>query len=52
MSGNEFSTLRLEELKVTAETSKFVGMGLFVTYIALALAFLSVIYAAIVNIFN
>lgn len=52
LAGNKFTTLRLDELKVTAETSKLVGMGLIVTYIALALAFLAVIYASIVKAFN
>lgn len=52
VAGNEFSDLRLEELKVTAETSKLVGMGLIVTYISLALAFIAAIYAAIVKAFN
>jgi len=51
-AGNEFTDLRLEELKTTAETSKLVGMGLIVTYISLALAFIAVIYASIVKAFN
>ncbi len=49
---NEFSDLRLEELKTTAETSKLVGMGLIVTYIAFALTILAVIYASIIKVFK
>jgi len=52
VAGNEFSDLRLEELKTTAETSKLVGMGLYVTYIAFGLALLAAIYASIIKVFK
>jgi len=52
LAGNEFSNLRLEELKTTAETSKLVGMGLIVTYIAFALTILAAIYASIIKAFK
>ena len=52
MSTNTFSDLRLEELDVTAETSKLVGTGLYVTYILFFLAILTAIYASIVKVFK
>lgn len=52
MSTNTFSALRLEELDVTAETSKLVGTGLYVTYILFFLAILTAIYASIVKVFK
>lgn len=52
MAGNEFSDLRLEELKTTPETSKLVGMGIIATYIALGLAILAAIYASIIKAFK
>lgn len=52
IAGNEFSELRLEELKTTAETSKLVGMGLIVTYIAFVLAILAAIYSSIIKAFK
>jgi hypothetical protein len=52
LAGNEFTDLRLEELKSTAETSKLVGMGLYVTYIAFGLTILAAIYASIIKVFK
>ena len=52
MSSNTFSELRLEELDVTAETSKLVGTGLYVTYTLFGLAILAAIYAAIIKVFK
>ena len=52
LAGNEFTELRLEELKTTAETSKLVGMGLIVTYIAFVLTILAAIYASIIKVFK
>ena len=52
MAGNNFTDLRLEELETTAETSKLVGMGLIVTYIAFALGILTAIYSAIIKAFK
>lgn len=52
MSTNTYSDMRLEELKTTAETSKLVGMGLYVTYIAFGLTILAAIYASIVKAFK
>ncbi len=52
MAGNTFTDIELETLKTTASTSKIVGTGLYVTYIALALAVLAAIYASFVKIFK
>lgn len=52
MAGNNFSDLRMEELEITAETSKLVGMGLYVTYIAFGLTILAALYASIVKVFK
>ena len=52
MAGNTFTELELETLKTNADTSKLVGMGLYVTYIAFGLAILSAIYASIVKVFK
>jgi len=52
MADNTFTELQLETLKTDADTSKLVGMGLYVTYIAFGLAILSAIYASIVKVFK
>jgi hypothetical protein len=52
MADNTFTDLQLETLKTDADTSKLVGMGLYVTYIAFGLAILSAIYASIVKVFK
>ena len=52
MSSNTFSDLRLEELEVTAETSKLVGTGLYLTYSLFGLAILAAIYTSIVKVFK
>jgi hypothetical protein len=52
MAGNTFTELELDTLKTDADTSKLVGMGLYVTYIAFGLAILAAIYASIVKAFK
>jgi len=52
LAGNYYSEYQLEELGTTAETSKLVGMGLIVTYIAFALTVLSVLYASVIKLFK
>ena len=52
MADNTFSPLELETLKTDADTSKLVGMGLYVTYIAFGLALLAAIYASIIKAFK
>ncbi len=52
MADNTFTPLELETLETTAETSKLVGMGLYVTYIAFGLGILVTIYASIIKAFK
>jgi len=52
MAGNTFTQLQLETLKTDADTSKLVGMGLYVTYILFGLTILAAIYASIVKVFK
>lgn len=49
---NTFTPLELEALKTDADTSKLVGMGLYVTYIGFGLAVLAAIYASVVKVFK
>lgn len=52
MADNTFSELELEILKTDANTSKLVGMGLYVTYIAFGLALLAAVYASVIKAFK
>lgn len=52
VAGNEFTSLRLEELKTTAETSRLVGMGLYATYIAFGLTVVAILYSSIIKLFK
>lgn len=52
MAGNTFTEFQLETLQTDANTSKLVGMGLYVTYIAFGLTILAAIYASIVKAFK
>ena len=52
IAGNTYTDLQLESLKTDADTSKLVGMGLNVTYIAFGLAIIAAIYASIVKAFK
>lgn len=52
MAGNTFTDFQLEVLKTDADTSKLVGMGMYVTYIAFALTIIAAIYASIVKAFK
>jgi len=52
MAGNSFTAYQLEDLGTNAETSKLVGMGLIVTYIAFALTVLAVLYASVIKMFK
>jgi hypothetical protein len=52
MSTVSFTDLQLETLKTTANTSRIVGTGLYVTYIAMGLAVLAAIYASFVKVFK
>lgn len=52
VAGNEFTSLRLEELKTTAETSRLVGMGLYATYITFGLTVVAILYSSIIKLFK
>lgn len=52
MADNTFTELELEILKTDANTSKLVGMGLYVTYIAFGLALLAAVYASVIKAFK
>jgi hypothetical protein len=47
LAGNSFSEIKLEQMKITAHTSKLVGMGLLFTYITAGFAILAVIYSSV-----
>ena len=52
LAGNSFSDYRLEELNITANTSKLVGMGILATYITFGLTILAILYSAIIKLFK
>ncbi|NOX87024.1 MAG: hypothetical protein GXO86_13870 [Chlorobi bacterium] len=52
IAGNELSALRLEELNTTAQVSKLVGMGLYVTFFLFCIAVLSVLFSMIIKPFK
>jgi hypothetical protein len=47
IAGNEYTALQLEQYNISEQTSKFVGMGLYATYIMFGLAVLAFLYSAI-----
>ncbi len=52
IAGNQFSELRLEELDTTAQVSKLVGMGLYVTFFMFCIAVLAVLFSMIIKPFK
>jgi len=52
ISGNEFTSLQLEKMEITADTSRWVGAGLIFTYILAGLTVISIVYASISRIFK
>ncbi|HDO26875.1 MAG TPA: hypothetical protein ENH02_02045 [Bacteroidetes bacterium] len=52
LAGNQFSALRLEEMKTTAQVSKLVGMGLYATYSLFGIAVLAVIFSFVIKPFK
>ena len=52
IAGNHLTSLQLEEYKITASTSKLVGMGLYATYISFGIAVLVILYSSIVKAFK
>ncbi len=49
---NHLSALQLETYKISAETSKLVGMGLIATYISFGLSIITILYSGIVKLFK
>jgi len=47
IAGNEYTALQLEQMEITEQTSKLVGMGLNATFIMFGLAILAFLYSAI-----
>jgi len=52
LATNQLSALQLETYKVSAETSKLVGMGLYATYISFGLSILAILYSGVVKLFK
>jgi uncharacterized membrane protein YecN with MAPEG domain len=52
IASNGLSPLQLETYKITAETSKLVGAGLYATYITLGLSVVAILYSGVMNIFK
>ena len=52
LAGNNFTDYRLEELQITSDTSKLVGIGLFTTYITFGLTIIAIIYNSIIKLFK
>jgi len=52
LAGNTFSPTKLEVLKITEQTSRNVGMGIIFTYIAFAVALLSIVFSSVLKIFK
>ena len=49
---NQLTPLQLETYKITAETSKLVGMGLIASYISFGLSIIAILYTGVVKIFK
>ncbi|MBN2172582.1 MAG: hypothetical protein JW731_00525 [Bacteroidales bacterium] len=52
IASNSFNIVQLEELKTTAQTSRYVGAALYFTYIVGGLAIVSIIYSGISGLFK
>ncbi len=52
LSGNTFSDVKLQTLNITAETSRWVGMGLLFTYLLSVLSLLTILYSSVIKIFK
>lgn len=50
IAGNQFTPLQLEELDISAVTSKLVGMGLYATYISFGIAVLVILYSSVAKV--
>ncbi|HMM10999.1 MAG TPA: hypothetical protein PKE03_02775 [Bacteroidales bacterium] len=51
-SGNTFSDVKLQTLNITAETSRWVGMGMLFTYILAVISLLTILYSSVIKIFK
>jgi hypothetical protein len=49
---NQLTPLQLETYKISAETSKLVGMGLIASYITFGLSILAILYSGIMKLFK
>ena len=47
VSGNEFTSLQLEQYDISANVSRWVGTGLIATYIMFGLSVIALVYSAI-----
>ena len=52
LATNQLSDLQLEKYKISAETSRIVGMGLIATYITFALAIVAILYSIVIKPFK
>jgi hypothetical protein len=52
VADNTFNIVQLEELKTTADISRWVGAGLYFTYIVGGLAVISILYSGISGLFK
>ncbi len=52
LANNQFSQLQLGHYKISAETSRLVGMGLIATYITFALAIVAILYSIVIKPFK
>ncbi len=52
LAKNQLSSLQLETYKITAETSKLVGMGLIASYITFGLSIIAILYSGVIKMFK
>ncbi len=49
---NQLTPVQLETYKISAETSKLVGMGLIASYISFGLSIIAILYSGVVKMFK
>lgn len=52
VSGNDYSAMQLEKLKITESTSRMVGAGLLITYLLGITAVVAILYSAVSRMFK
>ncbi len=52
LATNQLSQLQLDNYKISAETSRIVGMGLIATYITFVLAIVAILYSIVIKPFK